>query len=352
MVGAVLGALRPLLALVIVGGAATAAVAPAFDMAAQQRAASQALSPAVAPVRHDSKPDGDKLLRLCLETRDPDSRECLEAALASDLSFEAFRAKVVALLDPASVSAPDATRPPQPTRTPEPTATPEPATKPEPTAAPVKKPVAQNDFEIFFKKCIDSRDLRSDPCESAYQLSGMSSDDFDAKVQAKIDAAVQSEFALWFQKCLDTRDLGSDRCVRARELSGLSADEFRAKFDAKVAPKDGGDFSAWFDRCLNTRDVRSDACFRAQQLIGFNDADFKAKFERYLADRDAKLGKPTPQPAGVDKPGTAVTFESLLAMCGQTHERASNACIAAQAVSGLSPQAFWAKAEAKFGTFH
>jgi len=44
MVGAVLGAVRPILAVLIVGGAATVAVAPAFDMATQQRSGSQALS--------------------------------------------------------------------------------------------------------------------------------------------------------------------------------------------------------------------------------------------------------------------------------------------------------------------
>jgi len=358
MVGTLFGVLRPVLALVLAGGAATVAVAPAFEMATQQRAASQALSAGAAPARHDSKPDAEKLLRRCLETRDPDSTECLEAAVASDLSFEAFRAKVVALLDPAPTSAPDPTKTPEPTHKPGPSIKPEPTKKPEPTVAAAQKPVTQTDFEIFFKKCIDSRDLRSDPCESAYQLSGMTSDDFDAKVRAKIEAATRSEFALWFQKCLDTRDPNSDKCVRARELSGLGADEFRAKFDAKVAPKDGGDFSAWFEKCLATRDVRSDACFRAQQLIGFSDADFKAKFERYLADRDAKLRQPTPQPVADSKPmvepkpGSAMTFELLLSTCAQTHERASNACVAAQAVSGLSSEAFWAKAEARFGAFH
>src|SRR5713226_4002446 len=84
-------------------------------------------------------------------------------AVASDLSFEAFRANVVALLDPTAT--------PEPTKAPEPTTKP----KPEPTVVAVKNP-APNDFEIFFKKCVDSRDLRSDPGE------------FRAKVEAKVGA--------------------------------------------------------------------------------------------------------------------------------------------------------------------
>jgi hypothetical protein len=352
MVGAVFGALRPILAVLIVGGAATVAVAPAFDMAAQQRSGSQALSGNTKPVRHDSKPDYEKLLRLCLETRDPDSAECLEAAVASDLSFEAFRVKVVSLLDPTAT--------PEPTKAPEPTTKPEP--KPEPTVVAVKNP-APNDFEIFFKKCVDSRDLRSDPCEAAYQLSGMSSDDFDAKVRAKIEAATKTpqpvqkdgDFATWFAKCLDTRDVHSDACFRAQQLIGFSDADFKAKFDRYLAERDAqaskptpapkdGDFATWFNKCLDSRDVHSDACFRAQQLIGYSDADFQAKFERYLAERDAKNGKPTPQPVA--------NLDAIFKACGQTHDWTSNACIEAHVKSGLQPAEFRAKVEAKFGAFH
>jgi hypothetical protein len=301
MLGFVLGALRPTLALVIAGGVATVAVAPALDMA-QQRAASQALAAAAAPVRHDSKQDFERLLRRCLETRDLDSSECLEAAVASDLSFEDFRAKVVALLEP--------------TPKPETTSKTEPAKTPDPSTQPMKKPAAL-EFEIVFKKCVDSRDRRSDPCESAYQLSGMSSDDFDAKVQAKIDAAT------------------------------LPADQLRAKLDAKlatVAPKDGGDFWAWFEKCLVTRDLRSDACFRAQQLIGFSDADFKAKFERYLADRDAKLGRSTAQPVA--------SLDAIFKACGETHSWGSTACLEAYVRSGMQTAEFRTKLTATFGAFH
>jgi len=219
----------------------------------------------------------------------PDRRP--SPAVASDLSFEAFRANVVALLDPTAT--------PEPTKAPEPTTKP----KPEPTVVAVKNP-APNDFEIFFKKCVDSRDLRSDPCEAAYQLSGMSSDDFDAKVRAKIEAATKTP---------------------------------------QPAQKDG-DFATWFAKCLDSRDVHSDACFRAQQLIGYSDADFKAKFERYLAERDAKNGKPTPQPVA--------NLDAIFKACGQTHDWTSNACIEAHVKSGLQPGEFRAKVEAKFGAFH
>src|SRR5437773_784880 len=149
--GALFAALRPILVVMLVGGAATAAVAPAFDMAAQQRSQSQALSPA----KHDPTPtpksddpeDGDKpampdpskapkvdfesLLRACLETRDPDSVECMDAQVASGLGPEDFRAKIVDKLqtpEPKRTDAPkiEAVKKPEP----------KPVVKPEPTKKP------------------------------------------------------------------------------------------------------------------------------------------------------------------------------------------------------------------------
>src|SRR5207247_1488013 len=132
----------------LVGGAATAAVAPAFDMAAQQRSQSQALSPAKhdpssTPFNTDDPEHGDKpampepskapkvdfesLLRACLETRDPDSVECMDAQVASGLGPEDFRVKIVAKLqttEPKRTDAPkvEAVKKPEP----------KPVVKPEP----------------------------------------------------------------------------------------------------------------------------------------------------------------------------------------------------------------------------
>jgi hypothetical protein len=304
--GALFAALRPILVVMLVGGAATAAVAPAFDMAAQQRSQSQAMSPA----KHDPTPTpnpddpngGDKpqvtepskapkvdfesLLRACLETRDPDSVECMDAQVASGLGPEDFRAKIVAKLE---------TPKPEPKKTDAPKTEPKPVVKIEP----VKKP---------------------EPTKNP------------------------NDFGTWFEKCLNTKNFDSDECIRAEELSGLSTADFKVKFDAKLAARSGEDFWTVFNKCLETRDVNGDVCAKAQQLIGFNDADFRAKFERYLADKDAQPAKTTPKPLALS--------DAMLKACVDTRSRTSQSCLEAQIASGIAAAEFWAKLEAKFGAFN
>ena len=301
MVGALIAALRPIIAVALVGGAATAIVAPAFDMAMQQRG-SQAHSAGAAPLRHDPTPtpdpdadpndepemDLETLVRMCLDKRDPDSDACAAAAEKSGLSYEDFRAKIVAKLEGDK-----------------------PKTEPkheEPKAEPTKKVEP-----VVVKK--------TEPTKKP------------------------DDFGTWFEKCLATRNFDSDECIRAEELSGLSTADFEAKFKAKLAAKDGADFGTWFDKCLTTRDWRSDACIRAQELIGFNDADFHAKFDRYLAERDAKM-----PPVATPKPTT--NPYAIFVACGMTHEWNSTSCVEALAKSGLSQTEFRAKMTATFGEFH
>jgi hypothetical protein len=243
MLGGLFAALRPALAILVFGGAAVVLVAPAVDMAAQ-RAESRAATSGAAPLRNhpDATPKPDE---------DPN---------------EDFRAKIVAKLEP------------EPTKKPEPKQ--ETTKKPEPVVAVKKVEPAKTSFDTLLQKCLDTRDENSDACIRAGEASGLSADDWAAKIRGKLDAARQSDFATYFEKCLGTRDLGSDHCLRAEELSGLSREDFDAKFDAKLAAKDGGDFWTVFEKCLDTRNVNSDTCFRAQELIGFNDADFHSKFER------------------------------------------------------------------------
>ena len=312
MLGGLFAALRPALAILIFGGAAVVMVAPAIDMAAQ-RAEARAATSGAAPLRNhpDATPqpsddpnadpteapklDFETLLRQCLEKRDPDSDACAAAALESGLSYEEFRAKIVAKLEPA------------------------PAKKSEPKQEPTPKP---------------------EPVVAA-------------KKTEPVKPSAQADFATYFEKCLGTRDINSDHCFRAEELSGLSREDFDAKFYAKLAAKDSGDFWTVFEKCLDTRDVTTDVCARAQELIGFNDADFHAKFARYLAERDAQAKKaaPTPKPA-TGSTGTTVALEVLVKTCGETHSRMSESCLKALVMSGLQPNDFWAKVEAKYGAFH
>lgn len=349
MLNKLAGALKPIFVTMLIGGAAVVVVAPALDMAysnqmTQSRAAH---GPEATPEPTDGNdpdatpaPDYESLFRECLDSRDPDSDACAAAALESGMSYEDFRAKIVAKLEPKTTM-----KEPERTKAPESTPKSEPTKKPE--ALTVKKPEpAQTSFDALLAKCLESRDENSDACFRAGEASGLSPADWAAKVRSKLEAARQSDFATYFEKCLATRDLNSDYCIRAEELSGLSSQDFAAKFDAKLAAKDSNDFGFWFEKCLSTRDVFSDACAKAQELIGYNDADFQAKFDRYLAERD-RTTKATPKP-------TAKSFltTAMLEECGATHLRVSDACVKALALSGMKPDEFWAKLTAKFGSFN
>ena len=63
----------------------------------------------------------------------------------------------------------------------------------------------------------------------------------------------------------------------------------------------------------------------------------------------AKSGKAvkTPAPAAY-KP----TLEALLKVCGETHQRTSEACAFALTASGMKAAEFYAKVEARFGSFN
>jgi hypothetical protein len=314
MLNEMVGALKPILATMLIGSAAVAVVAPAFDMASSQRAAESraAQAPDATPQpdeddmdAEEPTPDFKVLLAECLDTRDPDSDACAAAALESGMIYEEFRAKIVAKLEPKTSDETSANPKPQEQKD-----EPNEETKEEPQPEPVKKPEP-----VVVKK--------TEPTKST-----------------------ANDFGTWFEKCLQSRDINSDACFRAEELSGLSFGDFEAKFNSKLAARDGNDFGTWFEKCLQSRDVFSDSCAKAQELIGYNDADFQAKFDRYLADRD-RTTKVTPKP-------TAKTFltSAMMEDCGKTHLKTSDACIKALALSGMKADDFWAKMTAKYGTFN
>ena len=302
MLSEMVGALKPILATMLIGSAAVAVVAPAFDMASSQRVAESraAQGPDATPQPDEDDTDAEEpmhdfkvLLGECLDTRDPDSDACAAAALESGMTYDEFRAKIVAKLEPEAKKAEPKEEPKQ-----------------EPQPEPTKKPEA-----VVVKKTEPTKNTSND-------------------------------FGTWFEKCLQTRDINSDACFRAEELSGLSFGDFEAKFNSKLAARDGNDFGTWFEKCLQSRDVFSEPCAKAQELIGYNDADFQAKFDRYLAERD-RTTKVTPKP-------TAKTFltTAMLEECGMTHLRSSDACVKALALSGMRADDFWAKMTAKFGAFN
>jgi len=303
MIGQLVGALKPILVTMLIGGSAVVVVAPAIDMAySNQTTQSRAAHGPDATPQPDDDPDAtptpdfDTLLRECIDSRDPDSDACAAAAIESGMSYDDFRAKIVAKLEP------------------EKTKKDEPKVEATEKPAPVAEPIKKTDAPVVVKK--------SEPTKST------------------------NDFGTWFEKCLATRDINSDECFRAEELSGLSFGDFEDKFNAKLAAKDAGDFGTWFEKCLQSRDVFSEPCAKAQQLIGYNDADFQAKFDRYLAERD-RTAKVTPKPTT-----KSYLTTSMLEECGKTHLRTSDACVRALALSGMKPDDFWAKMTSKFGAFN
>lgn len=346
--------LKAVLAVALVGGAATAVVAPALEMAGGRGAALNQPTPT-----HTPDPDGatqldfETLLLACLDSMDPDSTACGFAHAKSGMSRDDFRQKIVAKMFPELLPTPAPTAGPAEEPTAAPTKTPLPVVAK--TAKPQTGPAV--DFWTYFEKCLATADINTDVCHTAYTLSGMSRADFEAKFKAKLAALQQSQFWTYFEKCLATRDLRSDVCQTAYTLSGMSLADFEAKFKAKLAAKDGADFWTWFDKCLATGDEHSAECEKAQSLIGMNDADFHAKFERYLAARSASpkptaSATPKPSASATPKPSaTSSTLNLLVQECGESRSRSSDACIKALALSGLSPEEFWARVEFTYGHF-
>ena len=181
------------------------------------------------------------------------------------------------------------------------------------------KKMQELDFETLVRMCLDKRDPDGDECAAAAEKSGLSYEDFRAKIVAKLEGdkpktepkheepkpeepkaeptkkvepvvvkkteptKKPDDFGTAFEKCLAMRNFDSDECIRAEELSGLSTADFEAKFKAKLAAKDGSDFWTVFEKCLMTRDWRSDLCFRfcsrsgVQSIISYTDAAIPRK---------------------------------------------------------------------------
>ena len=95
MLSELVGALKPILATMLIGSAAVAVVAPAFDMASSQRAAESraAHGPDATPQPDEDDADAEEpmpdfkvLLGECLDTRDPDSDACAAGSAMSGVN--------------------------------------------------------------------------------------------------------------------------------------------------------------------------------------------------------------------------------------------------------------------------
>jgi hypothetical protein len=135
---------------------------------------------------------------------------------------------------------------------------------------------AHNDgFNERIVACFDSRDPNSDECNAALEVSPVGADFFTALAgnlaarPAQPEPQPEPKQDLWslMKACLETKDLSSDACQQALDASGLSPEDFKAKLEAKFGcvsalthdggdpctHKTAGDVSGSFKDCLALR---------------------------------------------------------------------------------------------------
>jgi hypothetical protein len=192
--------------------------------------------------------------------------------------------------------------------------------------------------------------------------------------------------------CVESHERSSAACQKALEMSGLSADEFYAKvaahFGKTTEPTKSSDkpttttghtegLSILIGDCLSkyeaarksnaTGEAASEACKKAIEASGLTSSDFWARFGPQT-NKTTKTTEPTRKPESTTKPTTTqtsptgvqtVSDEQLAAMvkdcfakylvAKETKEggtAAYEACTKAITASGLGGDAFWKK----FGT--
>src|SRR5439155_5819874 len=95
---------------------------------------------------------------------------------------------------------------------------------------------AHNDgFNERILNCIETRDANSDQCLAALEVSPIDSNFFRVladnldNMPAREEPKPEVDLYALVKQCAATQNLDSDECVVALEQSGLSLDEFRAK---------------------------------------------------------------------------------------------------------------------------
>jgi len=108
-------------------------------------------------------------------------------------------------------------------------------------ASPVMPMPHPDEFGQLFAACLETRDPNSDECIRAQQVSGLSPEDFAAKLMRKLEQSEpkkepERRADLWafMKECAATRDLDSEASRRFLDGSGLSADEI-ARLAEKLA---------------------------------------------------------------------------------------------------------------------
>lgn len=391
----VLGIARHAVALVILTGATTGLVAGSLDVNSTSHAtATSAANTTSVSASKSTTTNGaelDVLVRLCLETKDPQSGECARALDKSGMAADEFWAKV-------AMSLHDQVRKQD--------------QKKDETPKPEDQKVNTSELLGLVNACVESHERSSEPCAKALSISGLSADEFWAKVSGmfnktnetpktdkpstapktdapKTDKTSEEIYAL-IKDCLAKFDAAktgtysepistSEACRKAFEATGLTPEQFYARFvqkattpkpteSPKTAPVTSEALYALIKDCLakyeaarTTNDggtAASDACKKAIEASGMTSGDFWAKF----GPKPTTTSKPQPTPTAKPQTTQTVSDADLIVMVRDCFTKylaatatkgnedlgraASEACTKAIVASGLVSSEFWVK----FGT--
>jgi hypothetical protein len=388
----VLGVARHAVALVILTGATTGLVAGSLDVNGTSRAtatSTASTTPAtVTASRNTNTGDLEALIKECLASKDPKSDACTQAIDKSGMAADAFWARLALSLNE------------QVHTKQEPKHEDKPATTPKND----DRKVDTRELIGLVAACVNTHERSSEPCSKALELSGLSAEEFWAKVSSlfnkptttapktdKTSEEVYTQLNACLAKFEAVRNgtysepiTTSEACRKAFEATGLTPEQFYARFVQKAAsakpteapktqrPVDEAvyalikDCLAKYEAARTTNDggtAASDACKKAIEASGLSSSDFWAKFgPKRETTKPVETPKPTAKPD--TKPQGTQTASSaelavmvkdcfakyLAATAAKGNEElgraAYEACTKAMAASGLSNDAFWAK----FGT--
>ena len=350
----------------------TAAVATSVT---PNEATARAHTPSPTPVAPSSAPKGadyEVLVRDCLEkyaafqrnendeTRRAAKEACPKAIEASGLTPDEFWAKF------------------------------SPKAEPKPTEKP-----NSSDFEALLRGCAEKYEalLTGEPtdamkqaareaCAKAQEASGLTPDEFSAKIQAllhrpKPTDKPRSDAERLVRECVErfegylrsetdeTRRAAREACAKAQKASGLTPDEFWAKFLAlvhrtKPAAEPTGDLERLVRDCLekyaiNRREpsdehlrVAKEACAKAVEASGLTPDEFWKKFSPKAEPKPTTKPTTTELAALVKYCLTKYAYAASLKdapaeLVEKARRAASETCAKAIAASGLTPEQFWAK---------
>jgi hypothetical protein len=318
---------RHAVAITLVMGAATATVAGSIDVApsAAVQAAAMTTSATASTSTNKNTSDLEAAIRACLATKDSQSAECLAALDQSGLSNEDFWAKLAFSLSEKV------------------------ATKSEPshdakleTAHP-----ATGELLGLVTACVESHERSSEACASALALSGLTPDEFFAKVSALFQHGDANTEPAHTTKPEPAHTTKPETTKSTDEAVGLAVKACLARFEA------------YRTGSATTEPIStSEVCRKAYEATGLTMEQFWAKFGPKPTTTATTKPTSTTKPTTTPSVSTAqlevlvkdcfAKYLAAVAAKGSTEAgtAASDACHTAISASGLAPQDFWAK----FGT--